>query len=88
MVQESEAALQSILEAAESVAMQINAIAVATEEQSASSEMIRRSTADIKDMATKTMDASLNSEKAITILETIRADLNAVIESMQTKEKA
>jgi methyl-accepting chemotaxis protein len=87
LVKESEEALQSILDLAASVADQINSIATATEEQSASSEMVQRSTADIKELATQTVDATANSERAITTLSDIAANLNAVIESMRPKEK-
>jgi methyl-accepting chemotaxis protein len=87
LVRESEEALQSILELAESVAVQIKAIASATEQQSASSEKIENSTADIKELATRTMEASLNSERAIAMLSDIAAHLNVVIESMRAKEK-
>ncbi|MDR2696705.1 MAG: methyl-accepting chemotaxis protein [Deltaproteobacteria bacterium] len=86
LVRESEEVLQSILDLAESVADQINAIAAATEKQSASSEKIGHSTAHIKELATQTMEASLNSERAIAALSDIAAHLNAVIESMRTKE--
>jgi len=87
LVVESEKALQLILELAESVAVQINAIAVATKKQSESSEKIGSFTADIKNLATRTAEGSLNSESAITTLDDIAASLNAVIESMHAKEK-
>ena len=87
LVRESEEALQSILDLAASVADQIHSIATATEEQSATSEMIQRSTSDIKVLATQTVDASANSELTITTLSDIAANLNVVIESMRPKEK-
>ena len=87
LVRESEEALQRILELAESVALQINAIAVATEEQSASSEMIGTATADVRTLATQTLEAAVNSDRTITTLSDIASNLNAVIDSMRAKEK-
>ncbi|MCL1985438.1 MAG: methyl-accepting chemotaxis protein [Betaproteobacteria bacterium] len=87
LVNESEVALQHILELAESVADQINAIAAATEEQSVSSEMIGRSTTDVRNLATQTVEVSLNSERAIATLSDIASNLNEVIDSMSAKEK-
>ena len=87
LVEESEAALQHIVGLVESVAEQINSIATATEEQSASSEMIGHATAEVKNLATRTVEAAVNSERAITTLSGIAENLNAVIESMRTKEK-
>ena len=87
LVRESEEALQRILGLAESAADQTNAIAAATEVQSASSEMIGNATADVRKLATQTVEASLNSERAITTLSDIAANLNDVIESMRAKEK-
>ena len=87
LVQESEEALQRIFSLTESVADQINAIAAGTEEQSASSEMIGKSTADVRKLAILTVEASVNSERTITSLSDIAANLNAVIEDMRAKEK-
>ena len=87
LAKESEDALQSILDAAESVAKQISAIAEATKEQSASSEVIRRSATDVKDMATRTVEASANAERAVTTLEDVAARLKAVFAGMRAKEK-
>jgi hypothetical protein len=49
--------------------------------------MRRRATADIKDLATQTVDSSANSELTITTLSDIASNLNVVIESMRPEEK-
>ena len=76
-------ALEQIVNMAEQSADEVRAIAAAGEEQSAASEEINRSIADINSIATTTSQAMQQAAQAITELAQQAQHLNGVIEDMK-----
>ncbi|HJB66710.1 MAG TPA: HAMP domain-containing protein [Candidatus Mailhella merdavium] len=79
----SGAALEEIVRLAESSADQVRAIATASEEQSAASEEINRSIADINDIAKRNADAMEQAAQAVNDLVRESAELSRLIEEMK-----
>ena len=81
--QESGAALVEIVATAEITTDQVNAIATASEEQSASSEEINRSITEVNDMSRQTAQAMDQAAKAVSDLSMQAQSLNALIQEMK-----
>ena len=76
-------ALQEIVRNAEATADQVNAIATASEEQSAASEEINQTIVEVNDMSRQTAEAMAEAAKAVTELADQAQNLTGLIHEMK-----
>ncbi|MDM8215549.1 methyl-accepting chemotaxis protein [Desulfovibrio piger] len=83
LANESGTALQEIVSMVESTADQINAIATASEEQSAASEQINHSIFQVSDMSRQTAEAMAEAAKAVSELAAQAENLSGLIRDLK-----
>ena len=83
LANESGTALQEIVSMVESTADQINAIATASEEQSAASEQINHSIFQVSDMSHQTAEAMAEAAKAVSELAAQAENLSGLIRDLK-----
>ena len=80
---QSGAALEEIVATVEATGDQVNAIATASEEQSAASEEINHSIVQVNDMAKQTADAMAEAAKAVSDLAAQAQGLTNLIQELK-----
>ena len=83
LASQSGSALQEIVATVEATADQVNAIATASEEQSAASEEINQSIVQVNDMAKQTADAMGEAAKAVSELAAQAQGLTELIQELK-----
>ena len=81
---QSGAALEAIVATVETTADQVNAIATASEEQSAASEEINQSIVQVNDMSRQTAEAMAEAAKAVSGLAAQAQSLTGLIQGLKT----